>query len=193
MFYHWRSDIFYFDKLLLKAFSKKKLQMVIKEKIGNINTIQIDNLAIDYLQIHWHESNKRILHKKTNAGIDIVMKFLNENQQLTTGDVLYKDAETIIIIDVIDCEAIVIQPKTMYEMASICYEIGNKHLPLFFDKDELLIPFEQPIFKLLTAQGYDVTIEKRKLLTPLKTTVAAHGNSSGTLFSKIMKMTSPNE
>jgi urease accessory protein len=167
--------------------------MVIKEKLGNINSIQINNLTIDYLQIHWYETNKRILHKKTKAGVDVVMKFLNENQQLTSGDIIYKDDTTIVVIDVVDCEAIVIQPKTMYEMASVCYEIGNKHLPLFFEKDALLIPFEQPIFKLLTAQGYDVKIEKRKLLTPLKTTVAAHGNSSGTLFSKIMKMTSPNE
>jgi urease accessory protein len=167
--------------------------MVIKQKLENINSIQINNLTIDYLQIYWYETNKRILHKKTNAGIDVVMKFLNENQQLTNGDIVYKDDTTIVVIDVIDCEAIVIQPKTMYEMASICYEIGNKHLPLFFEKDALLIPFEQPIFKLLTAQGYDVKVEKRKLLTPLKTTVAAHGNSSETLFSKIMKLTSPNE
>jgi urease accessory protein len=167
--------------------------MVIKEKIGNINTTEIDNLTVDYLPIHWYETNKRILHKKTNAGVAVVMKFLNENQQLTSGDIVYKDVTAIIVIDVVACEAIVIQPKTMYDMASVCYEIGNKHLPLFFDKDELLIPFEQPIFKLLTAQGYNVRIEKRKLLTPLKTTVAAHGNSSETLFSKIMKMTSPNE
>jgi urease accessory protein len=81
----------------------------------------------------------------------------------------------------------------MFEMASICYEIGNKHLPLFFENDELLVPFEMPLYKLLTAQGYGVKQEQRKLLQPLKTTVSPHSNSSETLFSKIMKLTTTNE
>ncbi|MEI9933713.1 MAG: hypothetical protein WDM71_02420 [Ferruginibacter sp.] len=37
--------------------------------------------------------------------------------------------------------------------------------------------------------GYDVEQAKRKLINPLKTTVAPHDNSSDTLFSKIMKLT----
>jgi urease accessory protein len=81
----------------------------------------------------------------------------------------------------------VIAPQNMFEMASICYEIGNKHLPLFYADDELLIPFEVPIFRLLTAQGFLVKQEDRQLLQPLTTTVTPHGSES--LFSKIMKLT----
>jgi urease accessory protein len=89
---------------------------------------------------------------------------------------------------------IAIKPNNMFEMASICYEIGNKHLPLFYENDELLVPFELPLFRLLEAQGYDVKQDKRKLLQPLKTTVSPHAHPGGeTLFSKIMKLTaSPN-
>ncbi len=163
--------------------------MLIKQKLGNINTIKIDGLTIDYVPLQWYETNKRILHKKTNAGVEIILKFLQENQQLTDGDILYMDDKTVVLVDVLHCDCIVISPTTMYDMASICYEIGNKHLPLYFEKDALLIPFEQPIFHLLQAQGYDVKQEKRKLIQPLKTTVAAHGNASESLFSKILKMT----
>ncbi|MGG9970710.1 urease accessory protein UreE [Ferruginibacter sp. SUN002] len=166
--------------------------MIIKEKIGNLNSFTINNQKIDHLQLEWFETNKRILHKKTQTGIELVLKFLQENQQLTQGDILYQDESTIIVVDIKGCDVLVIKPNTMFEMASICYEIGNKHLPLFYENDELLIPFEQPIYKLLTAQGYNVQVDKRKLLQPLKTTVLPHG-SSETLFSKILKLTTTNE
>jgi urease accessory protein len=77
----------------------------------------------------------------------------------------------------------------MFEMASVCYEIGNKHLPLFYEDECLLVPLDIPLMRLLSAQGYDVKEEKRKLLQPLKTTVSPHGDSNSSLFSKIMKLT----
>jgi urease accessory protein len=121
------------------------------------------------------------------------LKFMNENPDLTDGDILYEDEELVIVVEVLPCECLVIQPKDTFEMASVCYEIGNKHLPLFFHKNELLVPFDQPLFKLLSAQGYSVNQEKRKLLNPLKTTVSPHGHNTESLFSRIMKMTSANE
>jgi urease accessory protein len=79
----------------------------------------------------------------------------------------------------------------MFEMASACYEIGNKHLPLFYEEELLLVPFEQPVYNLLLSQGYDIKKDHKKLLNPLKTTVTAHGETaSETLFTKIMKLKS---
>jgi urease accessory protein len=167
--------------------------VIIQKKIGNLNTSAIDNKNIDWLLLEWYETNKRILRKKTKSGKDISLKFMNENPGLTQGDILFEDAETIIAVEILTCDCLVIHPKDMQEMASVCYEIGNKHLPLFFDTNELLVPFEQPLFRLLTAQGYAVRQEKRRLLYPLKTTVSAHAHNNESLFSKIMKMTSPNE
>jgi urease accessory protein len=85
----------------------------------------------------------------------------------------------------------VLEPKNMFEMASACYEIGNKHLPLFYENDQLLVPFELPLFNMLKSLGYEIKKDRRKLLQPLKTTVFAHAEpGSETLFSKIMKLTS---
>ena len=81
-------------------------------------------------------------------------------------------------------------------MASVCYEIGNKHLPLFYEAEEVLVAYEAPLFRLLAASGYEVSAGKRKLIHPLKTSVAAHehqGKNSETLFSKIMRLTNPQE
>ncbi|MBI1780078.1 MAG: urease accessory protein UreE [Sphingobacteriales bacterium] len=164
--------------------------MIITQTLGNINTIDTSNKVIDWLPLQWFETSKRILRKKTLSGKEVALKFLNESTTLTQGDIVWQDEQTIIAIDVLPCDCLVIQPKNMFEMASVCYEIGNKHLPLFYETDELLVPFELPLQRLLMAQGYEVRNEKRKLLQSLKTTVAPHGNNNESLFSRIMKLSS---
>jgi urease accessory protein len=163
--------------------------MLIQQKLGNINAIDINNRIIDWLQLEWYEAGKRILRRHTRAGHDIALKFLDKNPALTQGDVLYENEAFIIAVDILPCDVLVFQPANSFELASVCYEIGNKHLPLFFDKDELLVPFEMPLFRLLSAQGYAIKQDKRKLLQPLKTSVAPHAHSNSSLFSKIMQLT----
>ena len=166
--------------------------MLVKEKLGNINFFAISNRKIDYLFIEWYEASKRILHKKTISGHEVTMKFLNENPQLSEGDVVYEDDFNIVVIEISPCDAIIIRPRTMYEMAAIAYEIGNKHIPVFYEQEELLVAFEAPLYNSLLAAGYDVHQGKRKLANQLKTSVTPHGNTrSETLFSRIMKLTNP--
>lgn len=163
--------------------------MLLQNKIGNLSSYNIDSKSIDWLAMEWHETRKRILRKQTNSGKEVSIKFLNENPDLTEGDILYEDGNNIIAVSVLPCDCIVIKPTNMFEMASVCYEIGNKHLPLFFEDECLLVPLDIPLMRLLSAQGYDVKEEKRKLLQSLKTTVSPHGDSNNSLFSKIMKLT----
>ncbi|MES2776363.1 MAG: urease accessory protein UreE [Bacteroidota bacterium] len=158
--------------------------MLITEKLLPLSYYEINSRSVDWLVLEWFETNKRILHKTTTSGREVTMKFLQANQNLAQDDVLYEDAETIIAVEIAACDAIVVKPKNGYEMAAICYEIGNRHVPLFFENNELLVPFEVPLFSVLQKAGYEVQEGKRKLLTPLKTTVLPHGG--GSLFSKDM-------
>jgi urease accessory protein len=167
--------------------------MLIREKTGTLNSIHANNRHIDWLELEWYESSKRILRKHTRSGREIILKFLNSNPALTQDDVLFEDESTIIAIHIIPCDVLVITPASMFEMASVCYEIGNKHLPLFFDQNEVLVPFDKPLYRLLLAQGYAVKQDNRKLLQPLKTTVAPHAHNSTSLFSKIMQLTNSAE
>lgn len=167
--------------------------MLIQQKVGNLDTVELGSRAIDYLSLEWFETQKRIMHKRSHAGAEVAIKFLGGGQNLTQGDILFMDDDTVIAIDILPCDVIVIRPKNMFEMASVCYEIGNKHLPLFYDNEDVLVVFDAPLFRLLSASGYEVKQDNRKLLNPLKTSVSAHGHSasSETLFSKIMKLTNP--
>jgi urease accessory protein len=165
--------------------------MLIQEKLGNIESFTVGDRVVDPVELEWHETGKRILRKHTRAGKEVVLKFLREGPALARGDVLYEDGECLIVVGTLPCAVIVIRPASLFDVASVCYEIGNKHLPLFFEKEELLTPYEAPLFRLLAAGGYDTRQEERKLLYPLKTTVSAHAHSGSSLFSKILQLTNP--
>ena len=53
--------------------------MLITKKSGNIYASAISNKSVDKLRIEWHETEKRILHKITQSGIGVTLKFLNRN------------------------------------------------------------------------------------------------------------------
>ncbi len=165
--------------------------IVIREKTGNLNNINTSGRAIDKLSIEWFEANKRILHKKTDEGTAITIKFLKENPDFKEGDVLWSDHKMLIVVEIKPCEAIVIRPATILEASSICYEIGNKHLPLFYEREDLLIPYEAPLHRLLLASGYTMKVEERKLINAVKTSVSPHADSGGStsLFNKILHLT----
>jgi urease accessory protein len=169
--------------------------MLVKEKLGNLKGFNKgfnkEGRTIDIVQLEWHETMKRILHKKSIGGRDVSMKFLKENQQLAQDDVIYADDDLLILIDIKPCDVIVLKPASMYEMACLCYEIGNKHLPLFYEQETLMIPYEAPVYNMLKAGGFEISIEERKLSNQLSTSVTAHlhqGNATS-LFSKIIQLT----
>jgi urease accessory protein len=141
--------------------------MLITEIIGNINFFNANNRKIDYLLLEWHETNKRILHKKTIGGLDVIMEFVKQNPSLSEGDIIYEDDFNVIAIEIKECETIVLRPKSMLEMGRICNEIGKSDQQVFYQSDEILIAFEDSLFRSLSAAGYNISVENRKLFTPL--------------------------
>ena len=148
--------------------------IIVKEKSGNIYSPVNDNRNIDTLQIEWHEARKRILHKETKQGRAICTKFLKGNPDLKEGDILYKDENITIAVEINPCECIVLKPSNMREAAAVCYEIGNRHLPLFYEGEELLVPYDVPLYNLLVKLGYAIKVEERKLNCSFQTTVLPH-------------------
>ena len=167
--------------------------MTIQEIIGNVINIPPDHKKVDLLQIEWFESTKRIQRKRTDDGMDLAIKFLREGQCLHEGDILFEDATKRVLVYIKPCDAIVIQPQSLLEMGTICYEIGNKHLPVFIQEDQVLIPFEDPLYKWLEAAGYKPKVENRQLLNLLKSNISPHSHeapSSSSLFNKIINLAS---
>lgn len=141
--------------------------MLVNEIIGHLNFFNTNNRKIDYLILEWHETNKRILHKKTIGGLDVTMEFVKQNPSLSEGDIIYEDDFNIIAIEIKECKTIVLLPKSMLEMGRMCNEIGESGQQVFYQSDEILIAFEDSLFRSLSAAGYNMSVENRKLVTPL--------------------------
>ncbi len=148
--------------------------MIIKEIVGNKSNISLDGLEIDFLELEWFETSKRIQNKVTNSGTKIAIKFLKEGQRLSQDDVLFKDNKKAIVIDIRECEVIMVAPTSLLEMGTLCYEVGNKHVPIFIQDNQVLIPFEEPLFRWLSASGYRPVKEMRQLKSRLKSTDSSH-------------------
>jgi len=166
--------------------------MIVVEAIqGNINTVPLNGRSTDALPLEWFETGKRVLRRSTAAGREIALRFLRESPLLREGDIVWMDEHVAVTVTILPSLAIVITPVTMQDMAAICYEIGNKHLPLFLSGNQVLIPFEEPLFRWLDARGYAPVQEQRVLSDMLRSNVLPHSHNSGSsLFSKIMQLTS---
>jgi len=161
--------------------------MLIQEKAGRIESFERRGRLIDVLDLEWYETGKRIMRKQTRTGREVAMRFLRESPSLMEGDVLYADECTMIVVEIIPCEVLVIPMGSVKAVASVCYETGNRHLPLFCEGDELLMPFDEPLYRWLEAGGFGVVQDRRKLLFPLRSTVAGHVHAGGGLLSKILR------
>ncbi|QNK64030.1 urease accessory protein UreE [Pedobacter sp. PAMC26386] len=168
--------------------------MIVQEIIGNKSGYEITGLKIDLLELEWYETTKRIQRKKTKSGMEIAIRFVREGQRLRQDDILYIDTEKVVLIDIIPCETIVLCPETLLEMGTVCYEIGNKHMPLFIQDNKVMMPFEMPMFRWLEASGYRPEKQVVKLFHLLKSNVEPHGHSGNTsLFTKILNLASTKE
>lgn len=166
--------------------------MIIVEKIkDNITSCSIEHRIIDPLKVEWFETGKRLLRRHTLGGQEVALRFMRETPMLQQGDIVWMDERKAIVIEIVPAPAIVLKPVTMRDMAVICYEIGNKHLPLFLKGDEVLVPYEEPLFRWLEVKGYQPLKAQRILTNMLRSNIIPHEHgSSGSLFSKIMQLAS---
>jgi urease accessory protein len=167
--------------------------MLIEEIVGQKDNVQLGDRRIETISIAWFESSKRIQRKKTDAGTEVAIRFLKQGQLLRQDDVVFMDDHKAIVVDVLPCDAIQVTPQSMFDMGVVCYEIGNKHLPIFIQDNLVLLPFEEPIFKWLQAKGFQTEKVHTKLTNLINSTVQPHGHAldekgGGSIFSKIMSI-----
>ena len=151
---------------------------LIQTILGKSKTLDLTHHTIDTVHLQWFESTRRIMVKTSAAGREVAFKLFKEGQSLEHNDVVYLDDALAIVIEIEPCEVIVLSPATLPDMARVCYEIGNKHAPLFLDGDELLLPPDEPLFRWLVAAGFAPTKQVRRLSHALRSN-SAHGHGAG--------------
>lgn len=138
----------------------------------------IENKTGDTLEIEWYETTKTIIRRKTISGVEIAIR-KNNRIPLADGDILWEDSERYITLVIKPCECIVFTPGSLREMGIICFEIGNKHIPIYIDdSNNVSVAYETPLFTLLERAGYRPRIETKKLLRTHMLRVHGHGSEN---------------
>ncbi|HOV24802.1 MAG TPA: urease accessory protein UreE [Pseudobacteroides sp.] len=148
--------------------------MIADKVLYNLKDVDNKDLVIDFIDVEWFEVEKKILHKIGSNGMEIGIRN-NGGEALKEGDVLWQDGNKVLVVRIPYCDCIAMNPQSRYETAKACYEMGNRHAPLFIEGDELLTPYDEPLMNALIKCGLSPYKKSCKLITPLGR--HAHGHS----------------
>jgi len=106
---------------------------------------------IETVSFEWFEMNNKILKKVSSKGTEIGLRL---SQPLSDGALLYEDNEKIICLELLPCETTRAHVHDMKEMGRLCFELGNRHLPLSIAENSVSTPYDKPTFEYLEKLGF---------------------------------------
>jgi urease accessory protein len=141
-----------------------------------VDQLVLQGSKVDFLEVEWYETAKSRMRKRTLNGVEILLD-RSDRSSLQDGDLLYVSDEVAIKLRISPCHCIVLRPATLPEAGRICFDIGNKHLPIFLtEQNEICLAYDANLFDMLGGAGYEPVIEER-VLYPYEM-VKAYGNKS---------------
>lgn len=144
--------------------------MLCEKVIGKLSDDAFKNLTVDYVNIDWYDSFKKLHKKVSSQGRDIGIKLDNDIliKGLNQDDVLGIDGDNVIAVNIPSCDVIVVRVAENHPhiIPKVCYEIGNRHATLFYGNTnfEFITPFNQPMLDMLSKiHGVTAAVENIKL------------------------------
>ncbi len=144
--------------------------MICEKILGKLEDIELQGKKLEFITVEWHEAFKKIHRKVTDAGREIGIRLDDSvlKTGLLEGDVLYADPELVIAVHTPPCEVVKarVSPHHPEMIPKVCYEIGNRHAPLFFGEDSstFVTPYNEPMLRLLSSLH---GVEARKTIESL--------------------------
>ncbi|WP_104741990.1 urease accessory protein UreE [Helicobacter ailurogastricus] len=165
--------------------------------LGNLHTNPPngeDGVAtVDFIDLEWFDSQKRMGRFKTRGGEEVVMKLENPPKMgLADGDILFQAPGKVVAINILPTEVLCAYASSMHEVARICYEVGNRHASLYYGEENLSFktPFEKPLQVLFERLGVKHAVLKSKLDASKRISVSApHADPLEIGTSKPLKFT----
>jgi urease accessory protein len=141
--------------------------VVLETVVGNVSDMPLGQREIERVCLASHDLLKRLHRVSTDAGREIGIR-LKDGAELKDGDILWMDDQVAIVIDVLPEELLVIQPRSIREMGELAHQLGNRHVPVQFDGDAMLVQYDYLIEQLLVGQEVPYLRETRKVSRPFR-------------------------
>lgn len=146
--------------------------MIVEKIVGHKDSVDLTNMDIDIVPIEWYELDKKLLRKDSRNGEEIGIRVI---ERLEDGDILYMEGNKVVLLEVQPCELTVVKVDTMETMGRLCFELGNRHLSLSIQADQVSVVYDKPTFEYLEKLGFSP--EKKTGKFTNFTVCHAHGHS----------------
>ena len=157
--------------------------MLCEKILGRADQTDLSGRQLDYVNIEWFEAFKKIHKKVTDKGEEVGIR-LDDTvlyRGLYEGDILYLDKERALVVHTPKCMVIRVKVDENHPhmAAKVCYEIGNRHAPLFYGEEEntFITPYNEPMYLMLEKlHGVTATKEIQRLDFDRRISAAVHNH-----------------
>lgn len=156
--------------------------MICEKILGKISDREFTGKKVDYVDIFWDEAFKKLHRKTSEGGVEIGIRLDDSvlTRGLNQGDVLAAEGDTVFAVRIPPCEGIVIHidPHHPEMTAKVCYEIGNRHAPLFWgeEKGSFITPYNEPM-RVMLEKLHGVSVEVREVSLDFSRRISASVHS----------------
>lgn len=157
--------------------------MLCEKILGRADQTDLSGYQLDYVNIEWFEAFKKIHKKVTDKGEEVGIRLDDTvlSRGLYEGDILYLDKEWALVVHTPKCMVIRVKVDENHPhmAAKVCYEIGNRHAPLFYGEEEntFITPYNEPMYLMLEKlHGVTATKEIQRLDFDRRISAAVHNH-----------------
>ena len=158
--------------------------MMCEKILGKLTDEEFSGKKVDYVDIHWDEAFKKLHRKTSQGGTELGIRL--DDSVLTRGlnqdDVLAVEGDTVYAVNIPPCEVIVVTVDKHHPhmVAKVCYEIGNRHAPLFWGAEEgtFITPYNEPMKVMLDKlHGVSTEVKESKLDFDRRISASVHSHT----------------
>lgn len=148
--------------------------MIFEETVGNLSDLPEADYDIEVIEIPYDDLNKDILRVTSDKGNEYGISIDHHQHPLKNGDILQKDGNRLLVIQVLPQEMIIITPKDINEMGVIAHMLGNTHKPIAVENGKIMLEVDPVVQKILDDRGIQYVIESVVLDEPLNYVNLSH-------------------
>jgi urease accessory protein len=141
---------------------EKRVSILCERIIAVLPDVPESDSAIDFIDVAWHELDRRALARQTRAGVAIRI-VLPHDQRLEHGAVLARERSHQIVVNLIPCKALVIETRSATDLAQTAYAVGNLHLPAQIEEGRIILPADVPTEAALGRLGISYQVRTRRI------------------------------
>lgn len=131
---------------------------------------------ISVVDVEWFECAKKRLCKTASDGEEVG---ISVEAPLQEGDILYDDGERALVVRVLPCRLIRTPVRSMREMGRLCFELGNRHLPVQIGEGQVSTPYDEPTFLYLKKLGFPAQEVTAAFTQYTECSAHSHGHAHG--------------